>query len=111
MAAGESATSVLAACSRSARMTQTNHLTVSCAGSRIFLTVVAVRYRPSEVLMDKGPQEAFDTMRKQLQLILARAELCQNPPHCESCATIVCQIVEEIRALEAFVSKTVTKGG
>lgn len=53
--------------------------------------------------MEKGPQEAFDAMRKHLQQILMRAESCQGSPHCESCARTVGEIVEEIRTLEAFV--------
>ena len=55
------------------------------------------------VSMEKGPQEAFDTMRKQLQKILMRAESCQTPSQCDACARTVCEIVEEIRVLEAFV--------
>ncbi len=53
--------------------------------------------------MEKGPEEAFDTMRKQLQKILIWAESCQTSPHCEACAQTVCDIVEEIRLLEAFL--------
>lgn len=53
--------------------------------------------------MEKGPQEAFDAIRKHLQLILLRAELCENPGHCEECARTVCDMVKEIRALEAYI--------
>lgn len=53
--------------------------------------------------MQKEPQEAFDAIRKQLQLILIRAELCQNSAQCGMCTAAVCEIVKEIRNLEAFV--------
>jgi type I site-specific restriction endonuclease len=59
--------------------------------------------------MDKEPQEAFDVIRKQLQLILLRAELSQNSSHCEECATSVCEIVKEIRTLEAFIRDAQSK--
>ncbi|HTS35833.1 MAG TPA: hypothetical protein VMH04_09190 [Candidatus Solibacter sp.] len=59
--------------------------------------------------MEKGPQEAFDTIRKHLQVILLRAELCQTPQQCEACAGMVCEIVKEVRALEAFVREAAKK--
>jgi hypothetical protein len=59
--------------------------------------------------MVKEPQEAFDVIRKQLQLILLRAELSESSSHCEECATSVCEIVKEIRTLEAFIRETERK--
>ena len=53
--------------------------------------------------MEKAPLEAFDVIRKHLQLILLRAEVCERSPHCEECVATVCEIVKEIRTLEAFV--------
>lgn len=53
--------------------------------------------------MEKKPQEAFDAIRKQLQLILIRAELCRELGQCAACTVAVGEIVREIRALEAFV--------
>ena len=54
--------------------------------------------------MEKEPREAFDAIRKHLQLILARAELCRNT-QCEACACNVCEIVKELRVLEAYVQE------
>jgi len=48
-------------------------------------------------------QAALDIIRNQLQVILLRAELCENSPQCGPCASAVCEIVKEIRALEAFL--------
>jgi hypothetical protein len=59
--------------------------------------------------MEKGPQEAFDTIRKHLQLILLRAEVCQDSPHCQECVATVCEIVAEIRTLEAFIRDSTKK--
>lgn len=58
--------------------------------------------------MQKEPQEAFDAIRKHLQLILMRAELSQNQ-HCEACAATVSDIVKELRMLEAFVQDALAK--
>ena len=59
--------------------------------------------------MDKAPEDALDTIRQQLQVILTQAELCENSVQCENCAHAVCEIVKEIRALEAFVRDTAHK--
>jgi len=59
--------------------------------------------------VQKEPQEAFDAIRKHLQLILLRAELRQAPTHCEACAATVCEIVKEIRKLEAYVQDVLAK--
>jgi hypothetical protein len=59
--------------------------------------------------MENGPLEALDTIRKQLQLILARAEMCGNSRQCEPCAGTVGEIVREIRKLEAYVQETLAK--
>jgi hypothetical protein len=62
------------------------------------------------VAMEKDPNDAFDLIRQRLQVILLRAELCQNSTQCATCATAVCDIVQEIRALEALVRDSSTKG-
>ena len=54
--------------------------------------------------MEKEPREAFDAIRKHLQLILARAELCGNS-QCEDCACNVGEIVTELRVLEAYIQE------
>lgn len=59
--------------------------------------------------MEKGPQEAFDAIRKHLQMILLRAELHASPPTCEECALTVGEIVREIRVLEAYVHETIVR--
>jgi len=46
---------------------------------------------------------ALDIIRNQLQIILLRAELCETPVQCRSCAAAVSEIVKEVKALEAFV--------
>ena len=57
--------------------------------------------------MEKEPREAFDAIRKHLQLILARAELCRNS-QCEACACNVCEIVNELRVLEAYIQQVMS---
>jgi hypothetical protein len=52
---------------------------------------------------------ALDSIRNQLQVILLHSELARNSGHCESCLRAVCHIVDEVRALEAFVSKILDK--
>jgi len=64
--------------------------------------------RPRGSTVQKEPQEAFDAIRKHLQLILLRAELSQNS-QCEVCAATVCDIVKELRTLEAFIQDAITK--
>ncbi len=59
--------------------------------------------------MEKGAQEAFDAIRKHLQLILLRAEVCEQSPDCKECVATVCEIVKEIRTLEAFVRDSAKK--
>lgn len=59
--------------------------------------------------MEKRPQEALDLIRQKLQVILLRAELCHPSAQCEACASTVCEIVKEIRALEDFVRDTASK--
>lgn len=55
------------------------------------------------------PQAALDVIRNKLQIIVARAELRQNTKQCNACAAAVSEIVDEIRALEAFVRETLRK--
>jgi hypothetical protein len=53
---------------------------------------------------------ALDIIRNQLQVILGRAELCnQNVAQCDTCGLAVCKIVKEIRTLEAFVQDALRK--
>ena len=59
--------------------------------------------------MEKEPQETFDLIRKHLQLILLRAEVSQDSPHCKECAATVCEIVKEIRTLEGFIRDAAKK--
>ena len=60
--------------------------------------------------MEKVPLEALDAIRKHLQVILLRADLCENPGHCRECTHTVCEIVKEIRALEAYLQDIQAKG-
>ena len=53
--------------------------------------------------MENRPEEALDLIRQKLQVILLRADLCENSPGCEVCASAVCEIVKELRALEEIV--------
>jgi len=55
--------------------------------------------------MAEDPYVALDSIRNQLQVILLRSELVQSSGQCDSCTRAVCQIVEEIRSLEAFITK------
>jgi hypothetical protein len=59
--------------------------------------------------MAEGPQAALDHIRNKLQIILSRAELRRDTSQCESCAIVVSDIVNEIRALEAFVKEALQK--
>lgn len=68
--------------------------------SRAGFRLIFLPSRP-ELSMEKGPQEALDAIRR--QLILLRAEGCEQSPDCEECGATVCEIVKEIRVLEAFV--------
>jgi len=52
------------------------------------------------------PQAALDVIRNKLQVIVAQAELRQNSNQCNACTVAVSEIVNEIRALEAFVRET-----
>jgi hypothetical protein len=54
--------------------------------------------------MAEGPQAALDHIRNKLQIILSRAEL-RKDTKCGPCAIAVSEIVDEIRALEAFVKE------
>ena len=53
--------------------------------------------------MARGAQARLDAIRNQLQVILLRAELWENPTQCTSCAMAVGEIVKEIRALEGLL--------
>ena len=53
--------------------------------------------------METKLEEACDAIRKQLQLILIRVDLCKNAQQCDTCVGAVGEIVKEIRNLEAFV--------
>lgn len=55
--------------------------------------------------MADDPEAALDHIRNKLQIILSRAELRKNANQCEACAIAVAEIVSEIGALKAFVSK------
>ncbi len=59
--------------------------------------------------MAEGPQAALDHIRNKLQIILSRAELRKDISQCGPCAIAVSEIVDEIRALEAFVKDTLRK--
>lgn len=59
--------------------------------------------------MAEGPQAALDVIRNKLQIILLRADLCQNSTQCNACALAVSEIVKELRALEAFVLDALRK--
>lgn len=59
--------------------------------------------------MAEGPQAALDAIRNKLQIILLRADLRQNTTQCSACAIAVSEIVQEIRALEAFVLDALRK--
>ncbi|HXY07761.1 MAG TPA: hypothetical protein VEI52_07895 [Terriglobales bacterium] len=53
--------------------------------------------------MAQEPETALSVIRNKLQVILAQAELRQNSNQCNSCTVAVFDIVNELRALEAFV--------
>jgi hypothetical protein len=59
--------------------------------------------------MAEEPQAALDHIRNKLQIILSRAELRRDASQCESCAIAVSDIVNEIRALEAFVKEALQR--
>jgi hypothetical protein len=61
--------------------------------------------------MTEDAISALDIIRNQLQVILGRVELCQNPnvSQCDTCGLAVCKIVKEIRTLEAFVQDALRK--
>ena len=50
--------------------------------------------------MANEAQAALDIIRNRLQVILLRAELCENSLQCGPCACTVSDIVKEIRVLE-----------
>jgi len=53
--------------------------------------------------MAQEPETTLSVIRNKLQVILAQAELRQNSNQCNSCTVAVFDIVNELRALEAFV--------
>jgi hypothetical protein len=53
--------------------------------------------------MAEEPEAALSVIRNKLQVILAQAEVRQNSNQCDSCAVAVFDIVNELRALEAFI--------
>ncbi len=59
--------------------------------------------------MAEEPQVALDHIRNKLQIILSHAELRREISQCDSCAIAVSDIVNEIRALEAFVKEALQK--
>jgi hypothetical protein len=61
------------------------------------------------ISMEKSPQEALDLIRQKLQVILLRADLCENSGQCELCAGSVCDIVKEVRELERFIRAAASK--
>jgi hypothetical protein len=60
--------------------------------------------------MEKVPLEALDAIRQHLQVILLRADLCGSPNRCEECTRTICEIVKEVRALEAYLRDIQAKG-
>jgi hypothetical protein len=50
--------------------------------------------------MANEAEAALDIIRNRLQVILLRAELCENSLQCGPCASLVSDIVKAIRALE-----------
>jgi hypothetical protein len=57
----------------------------------------------------EGPQAALDVIRNKLQVILLRADLQQNSTQCHACVLLISDIVNELRALEAFVGDALRK--
>jgi len=49
------------------------------------------------------PRFPLTVIRNKLQVILGQVALCSNPSHCESCGLAVKEILEQIRALEAYI--------
>ncbi len=58
--------------------------------------------------MEKEPREAFEEIRKDLQLILAHAEMSRNGAQCQACACNVLDIVKELRVLEAYIHEVMS---